>query len=120
MSSQGRPICHVHARVRIGITLNLNDNTLSFSVNGLEKGVAFTNLPPDTYFPSVCLYYKVRCIASITREQLLAYQDWLCWQNARVTFNSEPKATVSEPTKLPFFASSPSAGKYYRLLLSVG
>ena len=39
------------------IEFNNGIGSLSFYRNGTPLGLAFDNIPPDTYYPAVCLYY---------------------------------------------------------------
>lgn len=47
----------------LGVCLNMNNGTLSFSLNGENMGVAFTDekLKSGTYFPAVSLLHCAGC-----------------------------------------------------------
>jgi hypothetical protein len=55
----------------------MSARTLSFTLNGVDKGVAFKELPMETLFPAACLYYKVRvssCSALLMEKRRNYYE----------------------------------------------
>ena len=52
----------------------MDAHTLSFSYNGIFKGIALHDLPSEPLYPAVCLYYTQACVTFIPAPTIVKTQ----------------------------------------------